>query len=160
MKIIRLEGQNFDFDLFYDCIEPADVFFYDCQQPVRQHRISDTGDISPVDRTEPCPHMLRTLNFRNILICQSNRYANWGLDALNVIEPMKHFAYSATCCLSCKDKYNRMAADMRYENWMQGVSQPRQPPIDAVDVTRQCPWTRWEFCCPSIFIKYDYGRLK
>ena len=36
-----------------------------------------------------------------------------------------------------------MTSDHRWNRHRQGLSQPTQPPIEAVDVTRDCPWTRW-----------------
>ena len=38
---------------------------------------------------------------------------------------------------------NTMVTEHRCQRHRQGLAQPTQPPIDAVDVTRNCPWTRW-----------------
>ena len=73
---------------------------------------------------------------------QSNRYANWvrcpacGHTHANI-------TYSATCCLTCKERHNEIMDKHKHERHVKLLSQPKQPPIDAVDVTRECPWTKW-----------------
>ena len=51
--------------------------------------------------------------------------------------------YPATCCLTCKARYNLIFDEYKHQRHQQWLVQTKQPPIDAVDVTRNCPWTRW-----------------
>ena len=55
--------KSFDFAIFYDCEDEVDNDrFYDCREPPElRHPISDTGDICPLPKTEPCRHMNRRL---------------------------------------------------------------------------------------------------
>ena len=70
---------SFDFAIFYDCEDqPDNDRFYDCQElPELRHPISDTGDICPVQKTEPCRHMYRTFKTSRTPVTQYNRYAEW-----------------------------------------------------------------------------------
>ena len=39
------------------------------------------------------------------------------------------------------------------------LSQPKQPPIDAVDVTRECPWTKWGLLLSQILFRMTPAHL-
>ena len=52
-----------------------------------------------------------------------------------------------------------MAADHKLEKWQQRASQLTQPPIDAVDVTRNCPWTRWGILLSQYLYKMTVADL-
>ena len=144
VKMLRVQPGEFDFDVYYDCQATLvlDELFHECREPPQlNHRISDTGDINPTVKTTPCRHMW-TIKTMRIPLMQSNRYANWvrcpacGHTHANI-------TYSATCCLKCKERHNEIVSKYKHERHVQRLSQPTQPPIDAVDVTRECPWTKW-----------------
>ena len=75
--------------------------------------------------------LLKTLTerCRNLLQYQSNRYATW-VRCPQCSHTHGTITFSATCCMSCKGRCNRLAAGHR------------QPAIEAVDVTREYPWTK------------------
>ena len=79
----------------------------------------------------------------HIPLFQSNRYANWVRCPL-CGHTHATIAYSATCRLTSKERYNLMVSEFKCQRHQQLLTQPTQPPIDAVDVTRNCPWTRGE----------------
>ena len=146
VKILRIPVGEFDFSIYYNCQElevVPDEPFYDCQEPPElKHPVSDTGDINPTTRTSPCRHTWRTIKTMRIPLMQSNRYANWARCPFSG-HTHAMITYSATCCLRCKERYNEIFdvfKDQRHQQWL---AQPKQPPIDAVDVTRNCPWTKW-----------------
>ena len=146
-KMLWAPLEEFDFLIYYDCQEihsaPHDEIFYDCQEPPElKHKISDTGDITPTLRTWPCQHMWRTMRAMRVPLMQSNRYANWVRCPL-CGHTHATTTYSATCCLGCKGRNNDMVNDFKCQSHQQWLSQQTQPPIDAVDVARNCPWTRW-----------------
>ena len=135
---------SLDFAIYYDCEDEADNDrFYDCREPPElRHPISDTGDICPIPKTEPCRHMNRTFKTSRTPVTQYNRYAEWvrchwcGHTHAKMI-------YSSICCMRCKERYNLMVEEYRRQQRIHWMVQVRQPPIDAVDVTRICPWTKW-----------------
>ena len=112
------------------------------EPPELRHPISDTGDICPIPKTEPCRHMNRTFKTSRTPVTQYNRYAEWirchwcGHTHAKMI-------YSSICCMHCKERYNLMVEEYRRQQRIHWTVQVRQPPIDAVDVTRVCPWTKW-----------------
>ena len=146
VKMLRTPVGEFDFSIYYDCQE-VDLFpdepFYDCQKPPEvNHPISDTGDINPTVKTSTCVHMWRTMKTMRVPLMQSNRYANWvrcpacGHTHVTI-------TYSATCCLRRKRRHNEIVDTYKHQKQLQSLAQPRQPPIDALNVTRECPWTKW-----------------
>ena len=143
--MLRIPTGSFDFAIYYDCQEEipvVDESFYDCREPPElRYRISDTGDINPTVRTTPCRHMWRTMKTMRIPLMQSNRYANW-VRCPACGHTHATITYSATCCLRCKERHNEIVDKHKHDRHAQLLSQPKQPPIDAVDVTRDCPWTK------------------
>ena len=135
---------SFDFAIFHDCEDrPDNDRFYDCQElPELRHPISDTGDICPIQKTEPCRHMNRTFKTSRTPVTQYNRYAEWirchwcGHTHAKIV-------YSAVCCTRCKERYNNMVEAYRQQHRIHWTVHVTQPPIDAVDITRICPWTKW-----------------
>ena len=145
--MLRVQDHAIDVSIYYDCQEGHDRevedVFYDCREPSeKRHPISDTGDISPSRRTSPCLHMWRTMRTMHVPLFQSNRYTNWVRCPL-CGHTHATITYSATCCLTCKEKYNRMMNELKCQRHQQWLTQPTQPPMEAVDVTRNCPWTKW-----------------
>ena len=145
VKMFRASLGEFDFDVYCDCqeIQLSDELFYECREPPElHHQISDTGDVNPTVRTSPCRHMWRKLKTMRIPLMQSNRYAKWVRCPL-CGHTHATIVYSATCCLTCKERHNEIVDKHKHQRHVQWLSQPKQPPIDAVDVTRECPWTKW-----------------
>ena len=84
--IFRDCEEDFDFAIYYDCEdEPDRDMFYDCREPPElRHIISDTGDICPIPKTEPCRHMRRTFKTSRTPATQSNRLCRVGFDVMDV----------------------------------------------------------------------------
>ena len=155
VTMLRIPIGNFDFAVYYDCQEeiPPDELFYDCREPPElRHLISDTGDINPTIRTTPCMHMWRAMKTMRIPLMQSSRYANW-VRCPACGHTHATITYSATCCLKCKERHNEIVDKHKHERHVQMLSQPRQPPIEAVDVTRECPWTKWGLLLPQFLFR-------
>ena len=140
--MLRTRVGDFDLAVYYDCqeVDPPEELFYECRElPELNHQVSDTGDINPTVRTRPCLHMWRTMKTMRIPLIQSNRYANWvrcpicGHTHATITD-------SATCCLKCKERHNKTnetVHEYRHQRHVQMLPQPKQPPIDAVDVTTE-----------------------
>ena len=173
VKMFRVSSGEFDFEVYDDCREiqaPGELFydggkvpdelFYECREPPQlRHQISDTGDISPTVRTSPCVHMWRSMKTMKIPFMQSNRYANW-VRCPFCGHTHATITYSATCCLKCKKRHDEIANRYKHERHVQMLSQPRQPPIDAVDVTRECPWTKWGLLLSQFLFRMTPAYLK
>ena len=106
----------------------------------------------------PCTHMWRTMKTMRIPVMQSNRCANW-MRCHWCGHTHATITYSATCCLTCKEKYIEIVDEYKRQRHMQWHQQPKQPPIDAVDVVRDCPWTKWGLLV-SQFVQNDSGIFK
>ena len=135
---------SFDFAIYYDCEDEPDIdLFYDCREPPElRHAISDTGDICPTTRTEPCRHMRRTFKTTRTPVTQSNRYAEW-VRCHGCGHTHAKMTYSAICCMQCKARFNMIIEEYRRQQRVHWTVRLRHPPIDVVDVTRTCPWTKW-----------------
>ena len=145
VRMFRVSSGEFDFDVYYDCqeMQVPNELFYECREPPQlHHQISDTGDINPTVRTSPCMHMWRTIKTMRIPLMQSNHYANW-VRCPACGHTHATTTYSATCWLKCKERHNEIVDKHKHERHVRMLSQPKQPPIDAVDVTKECPWTKW-----------------
>ena len=112
------------------------------------------GDICPTTRTTPCPHMRRTMKTMRIPVMQSNKYANW-VRCHWCGHTHATITYSATCCLTCKEKYIEIVDEYKHQRRMEWHQQPKQPPIDAVDVVRECPWTKWGLLVSQFFVQNE-----
>ena len=136
---------SFEFAIFYDCEDDGVEHdrFYDCREPPElRHPISDTGDICPVPKTEPCRHMNRTFKTSRISVMQSNRYAEW-VRCHWCGHTHATMTYSSICCMQCRERYNAIVEEYRRRQNIHWTVLVRQPPIDAIDITRNCPWTKW-----------------
>ena len=136
---------SLDFAIFYDCEEGEVEYdrFYDCREPLElRHPISDTGDMCPVPKTEPCRHMYRTFKTSRISVMQHNRYAEW-VRCHWCGHTHAMMTYSSICCMQCKERYNARVEEFRLRRRIHWTIQVRQPPIEAIEITRNCPWTRW-----------------
>ena len=69
----------------------------------------------------------------HVPLMQSNKCANWVRCPL-CGHTHATITYSATCCLGCKERYNTMVNDFKRQRHQQRLTQPTQPPVDAVDV--------------------------
>ena len=83
---------------------------------------------------------------------QSNRYANW-VRCHWCGHTHATITYSGTCCLTCKERYIEIVDEYKRQRRMEWHQQPKQPPIDAVDVVRECPWTKWGLLVSQFLFK-------
>ena len=146
MKMLKISTGSFDFSVYYDCREeaPVEELFYDCREPPElRHPISDAGDICPTTRTTPCMHIWRTMKTMRIPVMQSNRYANW-MRCHWCGHTHAMIAYSATCCLTSKEKYIEIVDEYKRQRHMEWHQQPKQPPIDAVDACGSVHGQNWD----------------
>ena len=156
VKMLRVPEGKCDIPAYYDGEElevSPDEPFYGCQEPPEsKHPISDTGDIAPPVKSWPCHHMWRTKQTMCVPQMQSNNFANW-VRCPFCGHTHATITYSATCCRSCKERFNTMVTQFKGQRHRQGLTQSTQPPIDAVDVTRNCPWTRWGIMLSQFLFK-------
>ena len=86
--------------------------------------------------------MNRTFKTSRTPVTQYNRYAEW-VRCHWCGHAHAEMIYSSIYCMRCKERFNLMAEEYRRQQRIHWTVQVRQPPIDAVDVTRTCPWTKW-----------------
>ena len=145
-KDVACSGRScsFDFAIFHDCEDrPDNDRIYDCQElPELRHPISDTGDICPLQKTEPCRHMNRTFKTSRTPVTQYNRCAEW-IRCHWCGHTHAKTVHSAVCCTRCKERCNNMVEAYRQQHRIHWTVHVTQPPMDAVDITRVCPWTKW-----------------
>ena len=135
---------SFDFTIFFDCEDERDNDrFYDCREPPElRHPISDTGDICPLPKTVPCRHMNRTFKTSRTPVTQHNSYAEW-VRCHWCGHTHATMTYSSICCMNCRERYNTRVEDFRRRQRIPWTVQVRRPPIEAINIARRCPWTKW-----------------
>ena len=104
LHVPRGPVSSFDFTMFYDCEEEGQYDqFFDCREPPElQHPISDTGDICPLPKTDPCRHMYRTFKTSRVSVMQHNRYAEW-VRCHWCGHTHATMTYSSICCMHCRE---------------------------------------------------------
>ena len=145
---------SFDFTIFYDCEDEVEHDrFYDCREPPEiRHPISDTGDICPLPKTEPCRHMNRTFKTSRISVMQHNHYAEW-VRCHWCGHTHATMTYSSICCMHFRERYNAIVEEFRRRQGIHWTVQVRRPPIEAIDITRNCPWTKWGLILSRFFFR-------
>ena len=86
--------------------------------------------------------MNRTFKTSRTPVTQHNRYAEW-VRCHWCGHTHATMTYSSICCMHCRERYNIRVEDFRRRQRIPWTVQVRRPPIEAINVTRRCPWTKW-----------------
>ena len=93
----------------------------------------------------------RTSKTMRIPVVQSDRYVTW-MRCHWCGHAHATITYFATCCFTCKEKSIEIVDEYKGQRRMEW-HQPKQPPIDAVDVVREYSWTKWGLLASQFIFK-------